>query len=137
MSHATVTTAKAVRTAKVATPVTKTVATKAPVTKAPVKAPTTDKSAALKVRLNTVVSKKAPNDLHKQYAAWIKAQTGFEADLKTVQVLLASYHDFQASPEKQAALHNAKQAQVKAAEAKIAADKARVLAQAKKLGLTL
>jgi len=42
---------------------------------------------------------KAPTPLHEFYAGWIAEKTGFEPDLKAVQIAVNLYGDFQKSPE--------------------------------------
>jgi len=60
-----------------------------------------------------------PTELHKAFAKWIKEQTGFEPDLKTVQLVTTLRMDFQKSDENQAALKERKEAAAKKeAEAK-------------------
>lgn len=65
-----------------------------------------------------------PTELHERFAEWIKAETGFDADLKTVQLAVAFRMDFQASPENQAALSTKKGAAAEKEAARIAKRKA-------------
>lgn len=57
-----------------------------------------------------------PTELHKNFAAWIKEQTGYDADLKTVQIVCAMRMDFQKSEQNQAALKERKANAAKKAE---------------------
>jgi hypothetical protein len=45
-----------------------------------------------------------PTQLHKDFAAWLKAETGVDVDLKTVQLATALRMDFQKSETNQKAL---------------------------------
>lgn len=51
-----------------------------------------------------------PTELHKNFAEWIKEQTGYEPDLKTVQIVCAMRMDFQRSEENQTHLADRKAA---------------------------
>lgn len=51
-----------------------------------------------------------PTELHKNFAEWIKEQTGYEPDLKTVQIVCAMRMDFQRSEENQQHLADRKAA---------------------------
>ncbi|MCA1706263.1 MAG: hypothetical protein LC808_24555 [Actinobacteria bacterium] len=53
---------------------------------------------------------KAPTQLHKDFAEWLTAQTGHQADPKTVQLAVTLLGEYQKSPERQAARKAAKQA---------------------------
>lgn len=57
-----------------------------------------------------------PSELHKLFAEWIKKQTGYEPDLKTIQLAVTMRMDFQASPENQAALAERKAESARKAE---------------------
>ncbi|MGO4428964.1 hypothetical protein AB4Z54_62105, partial [Streptomyces sp. MCAF7] len=74
-----------------------------------------------------------PTDLHKNFAEWIKEQTGYEPDLKTVQIVCAMRMDFQRSEENQADLKARKQAAAKKKADEAKARKAKLEAQLKKL----
>lgn len=63
-----------------------------------------------------------PTDLHRNFAAWLKEQTGVDVDLKTVQLACSMRMDFQKSEENQDHLADRKQAAA-AKKAKAAADK--------------
>ncbi|MFD5508425.1 hypothetical protein ACFWIB_11715 [Streptomyces sp. NPDC127051] len=52
----------------------------------------------------------APTELHKNFAAWLKAETGVDVDLKTVQLACSMRMDFQASEANQADLAKRKKA---------------------------
>lgn len=69
-------------------------------------------------------AKKAPTQLHKDFAEWLTAQTGHEADVKTVQLAVLLIGEYQKSPERQAAREAAQQANATAlAERKAATEK--------------
>lgn len=53
---------------------------------------------------------KAPTDLHERFAEWIEEQTGYEPDLKTVQLACVLRIDFQRSDENQAVLEERQKA---------------------------
>src|SRR5690348_2498701 len=42
---------------------------------------------------------KDPNENHREFQAWFEDATGESLDLKTVQYTLATWHEFQRSPE--------------------------------------
>src|SRR5690349_20934396 len=65
------------------------------------------------------LAKKAPTQLHEDFAHWLYIQTGIKADLKTVQLAVSFRMDFQASPENQKSLaeRKAKAAELKKASA--------------------
>ncbi|MFC8266995.1 hypothetical protein ACFUIZ_14900 [Streptomyces cinereoruber] len=46
-------------------------------------------------------AKAEPTDLHRNFAAWLKEQTGVDVDLKTVQLVCSMRMDFQRSEENQ------------------------------------
>lgn len=80
---------------------------------------------------------KDPNENHREFQAWFEEATGESLDLKTIQYTLATWHEFQRSPE-----HKAKTQQRRAAAAKKRAEaekakveRARKLAE--KAGLTV
>lgn len=71
---------------------------------------------------NAVLENKAtldrePSELHKNMAAWLKETTGYDADLKTVQLVASLRIKFQRSEQNQEDL----EARREAAEAKVAA----------------
>ena len=74
-----------------------------------------------------------PTELHKNFAAWIKAQTGYDADLKTVQIVCAMRMDFQKSDENQNALKDRKANAAKKAEEAKAKKLAKLEAELAKL----
>lgn len=74
-----------------------------------------------------------PTELHERFAKWIKEQTGFEADVKTVQLAVAFRMDFQASPENQEALTAKKQTAAQKEAARVAKRKAALEAELAKL----
>jgi sulfur relay (sulfurtransferase) DsrC/TusE family protein len=80
---------------------------------------------------------KGPNGTHQEFAQWFEAQTGVELDVKTIQYTLATYAEFQRSPEHRAVV----QAQREAAAVKKATREAnrveRAKAAAKAAGLQL
>lgn len=45
---------------------------------------------------------KDPSELHVEAAEWIHGKTGYKPDVKTLQLVLALYHEFQRSPEHKA-----------------------------------
>lgn len=59
---------------------------------------------------------KDPTPKHEAAAAWISDQTGYDMDVKTVQLLLLMYTRFQKSPENQQAIADAKERAAAAAE---------------------
>ncbi len=61
---------------------------------------------------------KEPTQKQRDCAAWIEEKTGYEVDLKTVQLVLALYSTFQKSPENQKAIEDAKARAAEAAEAR-------------------
>lgn len=74
-----------------------------------------------------------PTDLHRNFAAWIKRETGVDVDLKSVQLACTLRMDFQRSEDNQTELANRKQtAALKAQKAKLA-KAARLEAQIAKL----
>jgi hypothetical protein len=74
-----------------------------------------------------------PTDLHRNFAAWLKEQTGVDVDLKTVQLACSMRMDFQSSPENQTDLAKRKAAAVAKRKAEAASKKARLEAQLQKL----
>lgn len=74
-----------------------------------------------------------PTELHKNFAEWIKAQTGYDADLKTVQIVCAMRMDFQKSEENQNALKDRKANAAKKAEEAKAKKLAKLEAELAKL----
>jgi len=74
-----------------------------------------------------------PTELHKQFAAWIEAQTGIKPDLKTVQLVTTLRMDFQKSDENQAALKERKVAAEKKAAEALARKRAKLEAELAKL----
>lgn len=80
------------------------------------------------------LAKKAPTQLHKDFAEWLFIQTGIKPDLKTVQLAVSFRMDFQASPENQKSLADRK---AKAAAAKKAsAERKKAKLQAELLKIT-
>src|SRR5690349_5855148 len=65
------------------------------------------------------LAKKAPTQLHEDFAHWLYIQTGVKVDVKTVQLAVSFRMDFQASPENQKSLaeRKAKAAELKKASA--------------------
>jgi len=61
------------------------------------------------------LAKKAPTQLHEDFAHWLFIQTGVKVDVKTVQLAVSFRMDFQASPENQ---KNLAERKAKAAAAK-------------------
>lgn len=78
---------------------------------------------------------KEPSDLHRNMAAWIKAETGYEPDLKTVQIVCALRHTYQKSDANQKHLADRKTASASKAEERKAARLARLQKQAEALGV--
>jgi len=74
-----------------------------------------------------------PTALHKAFAAWIEAQTGYKPDLKTVQIACALRMDFQRSEENQDSLKARKEEAAKAKLEAAAKRKAKLLAELAKL----
>lgn len=74
-----------------------------------------------------------PTDLHKRFADWLKAQTGVDVDLKTVQLVTTLRMDFQKSDDNQTALAERKAKAAEEAAKKAAARKAKLLAELAKL----
>lgn len=74
-----------------------------------------------------------PTALHKAFAEWIKANTGYDADLKTVQIVCAMRMDFQRSEENQGSLKARKEEAAKAKAEAAAKKKAKLLAELAKL----
>jgi hypothetical protein len=75
----------------------------------------------------------APTELHKNFAAWIKEQTGVDVDLKSLQLACSMRMDFQRSEANQADLQARKEAAAKKAAAEKAARIAKAKAQLAKL----
>lgn len=78
-------------------------------------------------------AKTDPTALHTAFAAWIKENTGYEPDLKTVQIVCAMRMDFQRSEENQTSLKTRKEAAAKAKVEAAAKRKAKLLAELAKL----
>src|SRR6478752_3784021 len=70
-----------------------------------------------------------PTALHKAFAEWIKANTGYDADLKTVQIVCAMRMDIQRSEENQNSLKARKEEAAKAKAEAAAKKKAKLLAE--------
>jgi hypothetical protein len=84
---------------------------------------------------------KDPTALHEDFRTWILEQTGYEADLKTVQIVCVLRDAYQRSDRSQAMLA-ARQAKADAAKAareaaSIEAKKARLAKLAAELGVTV
>lgn len=80
---------------------------------------------------------KDPNETHAEFVAWFEEQTGEKLDIKTVQYTLATYKEFQNSPEHKAKTQAKRQAAArKRAEAE-AAKVERARKAAEKAGLKL
>lgn len=74
-----------------------------------------------------------PTELHKRFADWLKANTGVDVDLKTVQLVTTLRMDFQRSEDNQSALVARKAKAQEEAAKKAAARKAKLLAELAKL----
>lgn len=72
---------------------------------------------------------KDPSELHELCAEWIQDRTGYEMDLRTVQLVLVLYSKFQRSPENKADIEERRK---RAAENKAAAEKRATERDAKK-----
>lgn len=48
------------------------------------------------------VMAKDPSEVHLDFVAWVAEHVGYKADPKTVQILISTYHEFQASPAQKA-----------------------------------
>lgn len=70
------------------------------------------------------VAAKAPTDLHKNMAKWLLETTGYEPDLKTVQLVCSMRMEFQASDANQADLAARRAAAIKKQEERVAKAKA-------------
>lgn len=76
-----------------------------------------------KARDLSVYATKEPTSLHKHYAAWIEEKTGIRPTDKDVQLAVALYADFQASPENKARAEQEKLEKAAAREAEKATKK--------------
>jgi hypothetical protein len=74
-----------------------------------------------------------PTELHKRFADWLKAQTGVDVDLKTVQLVTTMRMDFQRSEDNQTALADRKAQAAKAEADRVAKRKAKLEAELAKL----
>lgn len=74
-----------------------------------------------------------PTELHKRFADWLKAETGVDVDLKTVQLVTTLRMDFQKSEDNQGALKARKDAAAKAKVEALAKRKAKLEAELAKL----
>jgi hypothetical protein len=45
---------------------------------------------------------KDPSETHLDFVAWVKQYVGYDADPKTVQILISTYHEFQKTPAQKA-----------------------------------
>jgi hypothetical protein len=45
---------------------------------------------------------KDPSETHLDFVAWVAEYVGYEADAKTVQILISTYHEFQKTPAQKA-----------------------------------
>jgi hypothetical protein len=45
---------------------------------------------------------KDPSETHHDYVAWVKQYVGVDIDPRTVQILISTYHEFQATPAQKA-----------------------------------
>jgi len=45
---------------------------------------------------------KDPSQVHVDFVAWVQKYVGYDADVKTVQILISTYHEFQKTPEQKA-----------------------------------
>jgi hypothetical protein len=45
---------------------------------------------------------KEPSETHIAFQKWVKKHVGVDIDLRTVQILISTYHEFQQSPERKA-----------------------------------
>ncbi|AVP41423.1 hypothetical protein SEA_YARA_89 [Streptomyces phage Yara] len=75
----------------------------------------------------------APTDLHLRFQQWLKAETGIDADLKTIQLAVIFRMDFQASPANQAVLADRKAKAAADKKASAARKKAKLEAELAKL----
>lgn len=80
--------------------------------------------AETKVYPKADVAAKAPTDLHKNMAKWLLETTGYEPDLKTVQLVCSMRMEFQASDANQADLAARRAAAIKKQEERVAKAKA-------------
>lgn len=74
-----------------------------------------------------------PTDLHKNFAEWLKVNTGVDVDLKTVQLACSMRMDFQRSEDNQADLAARKAAAAAKAEAAKRMKRERLEAQLAKI----
>lgn len=74
-----------------------------------------------------------PTELHKNFAEWLKANTGVEVDLKTVQLACSMRMDFQRSEDNQKDLAARKAAAAEKAEKALQAKRAKAEAMLAKL----
>lgn len=75
----------------------------------------------------------APTELHIRFQQWLKAETGIDADLKTIQLAVIFRMDFQASPANQAVLADRKAKAAADKKASAARKKAKLEAELAKL----
>jgi hypothetical protein len=45
---------------------------------------------------------KSPSEVHLDYVAWVEKYVGVKIDARTVQILISTYHEFQATPAQKA-----------------------------------
>jgi hypothetical protein len=45
---------------------------------------------------------KQPSETHIAFQEWVKKHVGVDVDVRTVQILISTYHEFQNSPERKA-----------------------------------
>jgi hypothetical protein len=78
---------------------------------------------------------KEPNDTHREFQAWFEEQTGESLDLKTIQFTLATYAEFQRSPEHKAKVQEQRRASAERRAKAEASKVQRAKAAAEKAGL--
>lgn len=79
------------------------------------------------------LAKKAPTQLHEEFAHWLFIQTGVKVDVKTVQLAVSFRMDFQASPENQKSLAERKAAAAALKKSSAARKAAKLKAELAKL----
>ena len=132
---ATTTTKRAAKTTTKAVPAQRKATPAKTTTKTAAKAPAKKAAAPVDEHDLTYFVAKTPSELHVNMAKWIEDQVGYTPDLKTVQIVCALRHTFQRSEANQNHLQNRRTSAQQAKKAAEAARKAKVLADAKKLGL--
>lgn len=76
---------------------------------------------------------KEPSAVHERNAQWIKEQIGYDADLKTIQLCISTYQQFQRSDFNKAGNEEARKArEAQRAERQKAAEERKAASQAKK-----